>query len=289
MPSYVTPDSHDQLVYTLDESGSPWANTGVAGSLDATARSAGPVATAGVFNNGVALPGPYNTQEFLTTGDTSLGETTTSLSVSGWVWLTDYQSGQFGTFFQKEYALQASTWLNPAVMIGYTNNNQGLIRYGITIAATFYSFTVNSAGAIDIPTTGWHHVALVWDGYRIYIYFDGLQVDVRIPIATAGTYAIDFGAHGPWTFGGDDSNAATLSGKLDDIRVSDNVRDASYFEAMAYPNPQAEVEGVGFTEAFQPDTLGTLDIVPGSSSAASVGGTVNFPTNYRKLNHGLET
>jgi hypothetical protein len=287
MPAYVTPDGNDYLVYTLDESGSPWANTGAAGALDVTPRAAGPVAAAGIFNNGVSLPGAYNTQEFLTTGDTAAGENGLALTVSCWVYLDNYQSGQYGVFVEKEYALQGSTWVNPAVLLGYANNNQGLIRFGITIAGTFYGYNANFSTSVNVALNGWHHLALTWDGHTLCAYLDGLQIEARVPVG--GSNAIDFGAHGPWTFGGDDSDSATINGAVDDVRVANVARSFGYLAVMGYVDFPAEVEGGSFIDVFPPDVPGTVDIVPGVSAAASVGGTVNFPTNYRKFNHGLDT
>lgn len=290
MPAYVTPDSHDQLVYTLDESGSPWANTGAAGALDLTARAAGPASAAGLFNNGVALPGPYNSQKFLTTGDTSLGASGAAISVSCWVNFTDYQSGQPGTIFSKEYHTQGGTWTNPAIGLGYYGNNHGLLSFGITIAGTFYSYNANAQGKeADVPLSGWHHVALTWDGYTVCIYLDGLQTDARVPIAGLGNHSIDFGTGGPWTFGGDDSDTQAIHGSIDDIRVADIARDANYFAAMAYPDYGAELQSMPRITAFPSDVITSLDLIPQAGAAAAVGGNVNFPTNYRKFNHGLDT
>lgn len=229
MAIYYATDANDQLIYTLDESASPWANTGAAGALNLTVQSAGPTVVAGLYSNGVNMPGPNASTKYLTSGaaGTTVGEISTNLTVSGWVFPTSLTG--YGNMVCKAYRPDASGWTTPfeSIWLGLNNTNDGQILFLITVgAASVKSFV---SGSIRVTVSKWNHIGLTYDGTTLRGYINGVAAGT---LASSGS--MDYGTHGPWTLGGEVSGADSLNnGIIDDVRVANVVRSVDWFSNVA--------------------------------------------------------
>lgn len=291
--AYVATDASDQLVYTLDESAPPYANSGTLGALSLNIESGGSgvVSQSGLFNSGAWIPGPSTSLNFLTSGaaGTTTGEYGTNFTLSGWVWLRDYQPGSFyGLFFGKAYRPDASGWTSPFLShrVGYANTNDGTLIYNVVIAGTYYEVRPST----KIPLHQWCHVGYTWDGLTLKCYLSGLQIAAYIPTGVGGQ-SVDYGTHGAWIVGGTPSGTGldTINGIIDDIRLANVVRDEVYFGQMGYfdfPTEQP-APSLAVAEAFTPDLNAKVDLAPGGGPA-TIGGSP-FPVGFKRLNSGLDS
>src|SRR5258706_98802 len=131
----ITPDSHDQLVWLLNETSGAYRNTGSLSPNNATTdlniTNTITRTGAGLFvSNCVQLPGTTNFPTGSTTTRNTVGggstiTVTPPLTVSCWIYLRSYPASQNSTIFAKEYrnpSLSGNTWTTPfnAIMLGTT-------------------------------------------------------------------------------------------------------------------------------------------------------------------------
>jgi len=266
--SYPATDASDQLVYTLNESTSPWANSGAAGALDLTVHSGGSgvIQEGGLYSGGIWLPGPNSTANFLTSGDagTSVAEYGQNFTVSCWVWLRDYQGTNYGHIFGKAYRPDAGGWSSPyfAHRVGYANTNDGTLIFSVTIASVYYEIRPST----KIPKNTWCHVGYSWDGNSLRGYLSGKEITQYFPLGVGSTGSnADYGTHGAWILGGTPSGYSdTINGIIDDVRVANVVRDQDWFGQYGYFDlPAAEsATSLQIAHAYPPDSPAQLNAIP---------------------------
>ncbi|MEM4258130.1 MAG: DUF2341 domain-containing protein [Candidatus Thermoplasmatota archaeon] len=103
-------------------------------------------------------------------------------------------------------------------------SNKGVIRkkgmYGLEINAagtTLYGLIGSSSPIVSATIdTNWHHVALTYDGSTARLYKDGVLVDSDTPFVAVGTTANHL------------KLGEFLSGKLDEVRISNTARSSAW-------------------------------------------------------------
>jgi hypothetical protein len=223
-PSRYTPtDSNTIINWKLDETSSPYANSGAGSALNLTTFIGTPASITGIFNKALGCSGTI-----ISSGNSSVNEVTgTSLSVSVWVRARSFAS--FGTIFNKAYR-NNNSWSSPFVSIYLSFSNTGDGSWGPAITTGAGVLTQPFVGGAYRVTLGvWTLLSYTYDGSNLRSYINGALANT-----TAVTGAIDYGTHGPWDIGGV-SNAGVnqfWDGHIDDLRIENVVRSQAYFEAM---------------------------------------------------------
>jgi hypothetical protein len=219
----LTPiDSSTAIYWTLDETSSPWANTGTGGTLNqATSYSTPAEGQTGIFGNCLDFGGTSG----IISADTSIGESGTSQTVSCWVYLHSFVSS--GEIIDKKYQT-SSTWSSPyTAWAMYTSGAaDGTWTAEVTVSGTRY--TVTCSGEYGIQSYQWNLIALTYDGSNLRAYING-----NLAGTTSISGTIDYGSHGAYQIG-----AVTVlstqgtNGKVDDVRIETTVRSQAYLQAM---------------------------------------------------------
>lgn len=219
----IAPDGYSQLVWKLDDLVSPFANSGVAGALDASTGYGSPVTDSiGLFNRCVDFQ-----NSGLKTADTSLGETNT-LTVSCWTNLRSFGTNQ--DLYDKKYQT-GNTWTAPFVSHGIgVSNSSGQWFVTVTVGGTQYVTTMSTRYALALNQ--WQHVGFTYDAstHTLKTYINGrlATTDTSRP---AGN--IDYGSHGSYQIGAVTTQSTQgIDGRLDDLRIENTIRSDSYFESM---------------------------------------------------------
>lgn len=220
---YTPTDSNTIINWKLDETASPYANSGSGSALNLTTFTGTPASVTGLFNKALGCSGAI-----ISSGNSSVNEVTgTSLTVSVWVRARSFAS--FGTIFNKAYR-NNNTWTSPFVSIYLSLSNTGDGTWGPAITT--------GAGVLTQPFVGgayrvmlgvWTLLSYTYDGANLRSYING-----ALALTTPVTGNIDYGTHGPWDIGGV-SNAGVnqfWDGHIDDLRIENVVRSQAYFEAM---------------------------------------------------------
>jgi hypothetical protein len=224
---YRTPtDANDQLIWTLNESASPWANTGAYGTANLTAIGSPTVAPAGGFDGNGCVRFPGSGVNLIASGD-SICELAYPITLSCWVAL-NAQTPNWGTFVCKNWA--TATWAAPykALYINLNDQQNGSWQCGITFAGAARGWDFgNSDGKLRLDTGVWHFLGISYDGANMKAYMNGQLVG-----SLAETRAIDYGSHGRWQVGQGyslSSGGDQLNGWVDDIRFANVARNAQWF------------------------------------------------------------
>lgn len=238
LPSYVVKDTNDVLYWTLDEFGAPFSSSGNGSILPLYNRISGSVTgSTGVFNSAAvtgaaAFPGQAGGQNFfyLDTGvtGTTLHEITSNFSVGCWVYVLDYGyvnggPGNYSSIVGKAYRPDASGWTAPfwAWELQFLNDGTGRLFGSVTTGATQRGVESNFV----VPLNQWIHIGMTYDGSNIRVYGNG-----TLQQTTAIASTIDYGTHGPYRVGGGYfSGSDGFHGLIDDIRIANVTRDATYF------------------------------------------------------------
>ncbi len=232
----IPPGPNSQILWTLDEASSPWANYGRAGALNLTATSGTPTpGRAALFGPGVDYNGNSGgTTDSLATANTSVGEAPGSFSMSIWACIWSFNS-TFGTIFTKQYRNDGS-WTSPynSVRIGLLDTTTGTWEVYCTVGGV--GTGVSITGASDVLRAGrWHLLSLTFEknsgGSLLRAYLDGSLVGAS---ASLGNNAVvDWGTHGRWCVGGNpQSTGDYMKGRLDDARVDHELFDSVYWKEM---------------------------------------------------------
>lgn len=221
MPRQTAIDANTQIYWTLDETGSPWANTGVAGSLNLTTSYGTPAQNqTGLFGQCLDFQGSSG---IISANPTSVGEVTTNITVSCWVYLHSYVNN--GEIIDKSYN---TSFTSPYTAVTMSTSNAPGWSAGITVAGTRY-FVTSSGDANVPPLNQWCLLALTYDGTNLRSYMNGNLVGTT----STGGGNIDWGNHGPWQVGAVTlSSAQSTDGKIDDVRIESVVRSQAYFQTM---------------------------------------------------------
>ena len=239
----IAPDGNDLLVYTLDETGPPYLNSApirsgdglpnLTESLPAGQGRAAP----GIFGNAVYFSRYGNLQYYLTSGDTSLGETPAyACTLSFWIKPLDFNN--WSGIVIKEYHAP-SNWQYPYFTgIRLDDQNSGGLNIFLAVGGTYNSFKTdpnNNYTPGRILTNVWNHVGFTYDGSYIRAYINGNMV-----ASAAETRPLDWGTHGAWRLG-DDAYDTTFNFLLDDVRVAGVVRDDAWFASVYNGIPPIQV------------------------------------------------
>ncbi|MGB5519134.1 MAG: DNRLRE domain-containing protein [Gammaproteobacteria bacterium] len=221
-PPVYTPIAH----WKLDETGGDTAVDSIGGH-DGTLVN-GPVWTAGHVGGGLTFDGNNDTVDV--GADASLDDLFASgATITAWIHASGWGEGNFGRIADK------------ADNLGSNRNGWAFEVHGANRALLFqYGFTDNIGNwytPVDsIALDTWHHVAVVYDKNAHendpVIYIDGVAqtlVELDTPVGTAssdaginltlGNYALD--------------TSRTFDGILDDIRIYDQMLDASEIASLA--------------------------------------------------------
>ncbi len=272
---YIAPDANDQIVWTLNESASPWANSGALGSLDMLIRTAGPSSVVALYSNGIQFTGAGVDRYLSTNGvGTTLGEYTAAITVSCFVKPTTFNNSNYQVLFQKAYRPDSSGSTSPYSGIELyiapnASTTVGMLGGVITVGGVQHGVE-----AFVLQLNQWHHVGLTFDNSTLRLYCNGVQVGT---LAQAGP--IDYGTHGAWQLGGD-VGSATTTAIIDDVRVANVVRPFSYFYNFGGPLQGGEVLDLPFRDS------GSIIVANGELLQL---GVKPFPTALsKKLNLGLD-
>lgn len=215
---YAT-DSNDAIVWTLDETSSPWANSGVEGTLNLNAGGADVVAGVPglVAGNGLFVKYAYGQDAY--TSATSVGEAS-DVTWSAWLTMTALPTSQsyYRTIFAKDYSggsassvIMVADYGGAITVTVKTTSSPGsctcggaFIRPGVT---SFLGFVYSSVGSLSL-------------------YQDG-----RLVGSTSCSGYIDWGSHGAYHVGGYSPNGGSYEfwGSIDDVRVATVARPTSWW------------------------------------------------------------
>lgn len=230
----IAPDGYTQVYWNMNEGSSPFLNTGAAGTLDLTSGSYGtPVLNAtGLFGNAVDFQSAG-----LKTADTSVGESTSQLTVSAWIYCRSFPASS--EIIGKKYQT-GNTWSPPYTSwaLGFSGTS-GVLYANITISGTSYSTTTSTR--YPVLTNQWTLVAFTFNSTtnQVLIYVNG-----QLAATSAGIPAgvIDYVNHGSYHVGAVTTQSTQgIDGRIDEIRIENTVRSRSYFENM-YKNGIAQYE-----------------------------------------------
>jgi hypothetical protein len=221
---FFAPDSNDVLRYTFDESAPPYANSGTGGAANLTLAGGSVASRPGLFPNvqamgrGVAFRGV--SQDRLQGG--AAIEPALPITVSMWWFQLAASNGC--NIFSKLYR-PAGSFTAPffAWTLGI-NDAVGTAVVQVTVGGV--ATTLLSTNIFDRVVTGqWNLLVATYDGATIKLYVNG---NLANSVAQAG--AIDYGTHGPYTTEQEPPGAGTITGILDEVRVANVLRDATWVE-----------------------------------------------------------
>lgn len=261
LPNYVATDANDVIYWRFDEAAAPYLSTGNGSSLplNPPPTVTAVTSTLGIFSGAVAFPGPQNSPYYLDTGPTGTNISENANITAGcWVYLFDYGfnfGGGFGNFASilgKAYRPDSSVWAAPfwTWNLQVLNDATGRLFGQVSVAGTSHGVESNFV----IPLRQWCHIGLTYDGTTLTLYGNGAPA----PQGTvAGGGAIDYSAHGPYRVGGGNpissvqsSPSDNLHGLVDDVRIANIVRNATYFTQFSGsggPSTVADWSNHGFT------------------------------------------
>lgn len=257
----VAIDSNTVINWTFDESAAPFANSGTAGTLNATAGT-GSVITSrqGIFNLGVS--NGSGATNGLTSGNTSLGESN-SITVSCWAYLRAYTN--FADIVVKQYR-NDGTWTAPfaSVQLDQDNSGNGGLQFVVAIGGV--ARVVNSIPAADkLQLNTWYFLSLTYDSTTGTL--NGYINGDLIGTTTGAAGNIDWGTHGAWcVLGNTATTSETTNGMVDDVRIENVVRSQAYLQAMYRAGAGRQNYGASLT------------ITPNSSATGDLTGSYPNPT-----------
>ena len=241
----VLPDDDDVIVWKLDETSLPFANSssspyslGSSANLvtaNGTVTAGCPglftkcVRFAGFGNFPVGASSSYNRLE---TAGGSAGDVPPPITVSGWVNVRSWHNGGdgYGYMLMKRYRNDQS-WSPPYVSLDFTmwNTVDGTWRADVTVGGTNQQLLM-SATDFPMPLNAWTHIGMTYDGTVLKAYLNGALSGT---LTASPTGSIDFGTHGPWVFGaaanGDGSKQEGCYSACD-FRVARIIRPLEYFK-----------------------------------------------------------
>lgn len=218
----------------------------------------------------VALSG---SSQYLYAADSATLSITGDLTIEGWVRLdTVNQSINF-------VAKRNAGTNNRSYGIGFSDNTTGsqLSFYGSS-NGTLNDGNIITTGS-GIEDTNWHHIAVTYDAseHTIQFYVDGIAFeaakDCTITSIYDGNASVDIGSQ-------EDGRVSTLDGKVDEIRIWNDVRSAA--EILA--NKSKELAGTEANlVAYWPfeSTLNTTTTTSTSTSTSSTSTSTSTSTTTR--------
>lgn len=146
------------------------------------------------------------------------------------------------------------------------NNNGVGIKFGL---ASDCSSLVEATEFRDVTLNQWNHVAAMFDASAQHFTISINGILSSSPVSfTAGTFCSDPAEQYKFTVGGNYwGDTETFQGRIDEVRISDNVRYTTYFTPLIYFIPDSNTKG-----------LWHFDESPGSTSFSDSSGNGNTLT-----------
>lgn len=269
----ITPDANDQLVWLMNETSGPYINTGSlspnTSTTDLNITNTIIRTGTGLFGgNCIQLPGTSNFPSGSSaTRNRASGASTISitppLTVSGWINLRSYNTGQNMTIFAKEYrnpSISGNTWTTPfnAIALSTSTGNGGGDWFG-SIALTSSTQATFTVTDFPIPIGVWSHIGMTLDGTSMRLYLNGCQMifysgltQFNTVAAPTLSYTDGVNGSGQWRTGAivstGSANKEEINAQIQDFRVANIARPLSYFQSIY--------------------ALGALPSIPGKSVAS---------------------
>jgi hypothetical protein len=240
MGTRIPPDSHDVIVWRLDESGPPFLNTGTGGMAgDLVQVGSVTPGVPAIWGNGIRFPGTSG--NYLRTTDTSLGELS-PLSFCAWVYPTsvvnDVHGGVIVNKQMKTIGGSGPTYFCcvslglPYFWDGYQWRHSPCLAYTRPDNNEY-----TCVGGTDPPwlqhaeNTQWYLVSgnIVNNDTprgRREIFINGVQSAINTEDSGIGN---NWGNHGPWVVGNSTVSGNGLYGIIGEIRIADVTRPPSYW------------------------------------------------------------
>lgn len=250
----INPDLNDQIVWLLNETSGPYRNTGQlspnTSTTDLTITNTITRTGAGLFEGNCAqLPGTTNFPTGSSaTRNYAAGAKTINIAppmtLSFWVYLRSYTSGNNTTLVAKEYRDSGitSSWTAPfhAISVQTLTANGGG-NWTVNVAINNTTQVQLTVSDFLIPLQTWSHIGITHDGTAIYAYLNGCQciyysgsTQLNSSAATTISYTDGTNGFGFWKIGAitatGSSNKEEANAQIQDIRIANIVRPLSYFQ-----------------------------------------------------------
>ncbi len=195
----VAPDSYDVVVWLLNESTTPFANTSTSAQSLGTAANltnkVGTVETGQLSLFGQSCPyfpafgnfptGASSTHNRLETAGGAGQDLGPPISISGWIKVRSWYNlgDNYGFMFMKRYT-NDTTWNAPYTVMDFTiwNTTDGTWRFGLTTAKAYGTGSVGTGGNVLTDTT-----ANFLGGFNPVSNGDSLVIHTGV---SAGTYTV---------------------------------------------------------------------------------------------------
>jgi len=219
----TTLDSHDLICWSLDESASPFANSGSGGSCDLTSTASVIPSIVSVFGNGVYTSVASGAR--LLSPNTTVGSAASVGTLHGWVRPIEWAPYSNGVI--KLY--DPNVWSSPYISIGFyldASTNGGWYAW-ISVSGSPHFLHITASWQI-LRLFEWQHVAIVFDGASLKAYSNGTLLG-----STSVSGSIDWGNGGPWNIGDIVTNSALAQGiTYDDWRFRDEALSSTQIEEI---------------------------------------------------------
>ena len=190
----VALDSHDLICWTLDETASPFLNTGAGGACSLTAAGDVSPGLLSVFGSGAYLKNTSGTR--LVSNNSTVGSSATVGTLHGWIKPLSFPAYSSGVI--KIYDQIGQPWASPYMSIGVylDSSTAGAFYAWVSVSGTAHYVHNTTDEWARCVANQWSHIAVVYDGINIKAYLNGTLLGMA---AAAGV--IDWGNGGPWNFG----------------------------------------------------------------------------------------
>lgn len=252
----ILPDSHDQIVWLLNETSGAYRNTGVLSpnsvTTDLNITNTIIRTGAGLFGgNCVQLPGTTNFPTGSSaTRNYAVGAKTINIAppitVSCWVYLRSYTTANNTTIIGKEYRDSSiiSSWTTPFQAINITTlTSNGGGDWMVQIATSVSTNVALTVTDFPIPLQTWSHIGITHDGTAIRAFLNGCQciyysgtTQLNSTAAGAISYTDGSNGFGFWRVGAitatGSANKEETNAQIQDVRIANIARPLSYFQSV---------------------------------------------------------
>jgi hypothetical protein len=218
------------ICWRLDETASPWANSGNGGTLNLTAKSGSVVnVRQGVFDLSVSN-GPSATYG-INSGNTSIGQSN-SISISAWVYFRTFVVlGSLTRIVAKQYR-NDGTWADPYLSVGINMTGSSVGGWQALVCRGAVFSTLDVTDVIDyVLLNEWTLLSITYDASTgvLRMYKNGDLVKST----TLSAANLDWGTSGPWDVAANSNQSGeAINGIVDDVRVANVVRAQAYYQDM---------------------------------------------------------
>ena len=125
---------------------------------------------------------------------------------------------------------RASTVESYICRFGQTSQFCVLYNYKPYTVELYGPTNIRSSSVIELPDSGWHHIAYVYNGSKLVKYLDGELYEEKSIATTVAAFAET--SHKIY-IGGAAGNNNPMEGSIDELRLEKVVRNADWIKAMA--------------------------------------------------------